>query len=338
MKMKKKPILISLLSLVLCMAMVFGFMYRSPLVAFAISIPEDNQYVFDNGDKIQVVSWYDADPKVYSQRHKFENPEKPGTYLWWDETTLTYNESTGKWKADSPMRWQNVDKDGNPDPYHCFLAYYPASLASPDSVLTAIPVTLTGDMSEDDYMFARWFGQRPKNDNVIDLGFVHLMAKFDINLDFGSQYKNVTDVVVKAELAQSGILDLIKFEVEPVSGTTKWQTFTTQDARDGFDWSGTTIAVPQGGYNQKFVISFMADGEQKELTYTHTKFMSISDKVRTTLNLSVGEDVVEIGEVIVSGWANGGNITGGEAEECMHVTYDANNLCTVCGKKKEDGQ
>ena len=29
--------------------------------------------------------------------------------------------------------------------------------------------------------------------------------------------------------------------------------------------------------------------------------------------------------------------TGGEAEECMHVTYE-NNTCTVCGKKKEDGQ
>lgn len=337
MKMKKKPILISLLSLALCMAMIFGFMYRSPLVAFAISSPEDNIYIFEDGDKIQVVSWYGADYNVYDQLYEFENPEKPGTYLWWDETTVTYNKSTGKWKADSPMRWQNVDKDGNPDPCHCFLAYYPADLVETDAVLTAIPITITGDIKEDDYMFARWVGQRPENDNVIDLNFFHLMAKFDINLDFGSQYENVTDVAVKTELAQSGILDLINFEVEPISGTTGWQTITTQDAKDGFDWSGTTIAIPQNVTGLKVTISFMADGEQKELTYTHTKSISLQDKVRTTLNLSVGENIVEIGEVTVSDWADGGNITGGEAEECMHVIYE-NNTCTVCGKKKEDGQ
>lgn len=338
MKIKKKPILISLLSLVLCMAIVFGFMYRSPLVAFAISSPEDNKYVFDNGDKIQVVSWYDADPNVYSQLYKFENSEKPGTYLWWDETTLTYNERTGRWKADSPMRWQNVDKDGSPDPHHGFLGYYPASLVSPDEVLSAIPITISGDIKKDDCLVATWFGQRPQNSNIVDLGFIHLMAKFDVNLNFNSQYKNVTDVVVKAELEKEGTLNLLDAKVDPTLGTVGPQTFTPQDAKAGFDWSGTTIAIPQDVRNLKVTISFEANGEQKELTYTHPSYIPIHGRMYTTLNLSVGDEVVAIENVTVSDWVDGGNIAGGEAEECMHATYDANNYCTVCGKKKEDGQ
>ena len=74
----------------------------------------------------------------------------------------------------------------------------------------------------------------------------------------------------------------------------------------------------------------------KSVTYTMPELKLESGK-RTTLNLLVGDEVVAIENVTVSDWANGGNITGGEAEECMHVTYE-NNTCTVCGKKKEDGQ
>ena len=46
-----------------------------------VAQPEDNKYVFEDGDKIHIVSWYDANPNVYPQLYKFENPEKPGTYL-----------------------------------------------------------------------------------------------------------------------------------------------------------------------------------------------------------------------------------------------------------------
>ena len=84
-------------------------------------------------------------------------------------------------------------------------------------------------------------------------------------------------------------------------------------------------------------IDFKADGLTKSVTYAMPELKLESGK-RTTLNLLVGDEVVAIENIIVSDWADGGNITGGEAEECMHATYDANNYCTVCGKKKEDGQ
>ena len=227
----------------------------------------------------------------------------------------TYSKSNDRWHTTPYLRWQNIDLDGNPNPYHCFLAWYPEDLVESNAVLTAIPVTVTGDIKEDDYMFARWFGQRPANDNVIDLGFIHLMARFDLHLNFGSQYSNVTDVVAKTEVETSGILDLLNFECDPVSGTTAWQTFTPVSFSNGNDWRGTTICIPQNGYGRKVVFSFKADGQQKELTYTHTKFMSLSDKVRTTLILEVGKDIVELVDVAVTDWETAPDIDGGEAEE-----------------------
>lgn len=281
-----------------------------------VAQPEDNVYVFEDGDKIHIVSWYDADSyNIYDQIDKFENPEKPGTYLWWDDAVSTYSKSTDRWHTTPYLRWQNIDLDGNPNPHHCFLAWYPEDLVESNAVLTAIPVTVTGDIKEDDYMFARWFGQRPANDNVIDLGFIHLMARFDLHLNFGSQYSNVTDVVAKTEVATSGILDLVNFECDPVSGTTAWQTFTPVSFSNGYDWRGTTICIPQNVTGLKVVFSFKADGQQKELTYIHTNFMSIYNKVRTTLILEVGKDIVELVDVAVTDWETAPDIDGGEAEE-----------------------
>ena len=62
-----------------------------------VAQPEDNKYVFEDGDKIHIVSWYDANPNVYPQLYKFENPEKPGTYLWWGDAVSTYSQSNDRW-------------------------------------------------------------------------------------------------------------------------------------------------------------------------------------------------------------------------------------------------
>lgn len=43
--------------------------------------------------------------------------------------------------------------------------------------------------------------------------------------------------------------------------------------------------------------------------------MSLSDKVRTTLILEVGKDIVELVDVAVTDWETAPDIDGGEAEE-----------------------
>lgn len=93
-----------------------------------VAQPEDNKYVFEDGDKIHIVSWYDANPNVYPQLYKFENPEKPGTYLWWGDAVSTYAQSNDRWHTSPYLRWQNIDLDGTPNPHHCFLAWWPEDL------------------------------------------------------------------------------------------------------------------------------------------------------------------------------------------------------------------
>lgn len=281
-----------------------------------VAQPEDNKYVFEDGDKIHIVSWYDADSyNIYDQLDKFENPEKPGTYLWWDDAVSTYSKSNDRWHTTPYLRWQNIDLDGNPNPHHCFLAWYPEDLVESTGDLTSIPVTMTGDIKKDDYMFARWFGQRPIYDNVIDLTFYHLMSRFDLHLNFRNQYTDVTDVVAKTEIATSGTLNLLEFNCVPVSGITAWQTFTPVNFWNKYDWSGTTICIPQNVASLKVVLSFKADGQQKELTYTHPRPILIEGKMRTRLVLEVGKDILELADVTVTDWDTAPDIDGGEAEE-----------------------
>lgn len=280
-----------------------------------VAQPEDNKYVFEDADKIHIVSWYDANPNVYPQLYKFENPENPGTYLWWGDAVSTYSQSNDRWHTSPYLCWQNIDLDGTPNPHHCFLAWWPEDLVESTGDLTSIPVTMTGDIKKDDYMFARWFGQRPIYDNVIDLTFSHLMSRFDLHLYFGNQYTNVTDIVAKTEIVTSGTLNLLEFNCVPVSGTTAWQTFTPVNFWNKYDWSGTTICIPQDVASLKVVLSFKADGQQKELTYTHPRPILIEGKIRTRLVLEVGKDILELADVTVTDWDIAPDIDGGAAEE-----------------------
>ena len=72
--------------------------------------------------------------------------------------------------------------------------------------------------------------------------------------------------------------------------------------------------IPQTNTDVVITIDFNADGLMKSVTYTMLELKLESGK-RTTLNLLVGDEVVAIENVTVSGWANGGTISAGEAEE-----------------------
>lgn len=264
-----------------------------------VAQPEDNVYVFEDGDKIHIVSWYDADSyNIYDQLDKFENPEKPGTYLWWDDAVSTYSKSTDRWHTTPYLRWQNIDLDGNPNPHHCFLAWYPEDLVESNAVLTAIPVTVTGDIKKDDYMFARWFGQRPANDNVINLAFNHLMARFDLNLVFNSEDYTTTptDISAQIEVVKTATIDLLADSPAFTPGSTKTEVSLTgkSSPAEGMAWSGYTLVIPGQDINAcKVTLSFTADGEQKSLTYTHGESLLFQSGKRTVLNLTVNKNKIE---------------------------------------------
>ena len=168
------------------------------------------------------------------------------------------------------------------------------------------------------------------------MAFDHLMSRFDVNLSFANQYQSVDDVVVKVNVGTDATINLIANNIT-LGNEQNDVNLNVIDTVTGMDCSRSGILIPQTKTDVVITIDFKADGLMKSVTYTMPELKLESGK-RTTLNLLVGDEVVAIENVTVSDWADGGNITGGEAEECMHVTYDANNYCTVCGKKKEDGQ
>ena len=315
--MKKKSIMISALGLLLCLSLVFTAVFHSPIVAFAAELPEDCKTSFVAGDAFRVIGWYGDWTGDYP---------KPTDERWID-SKLTYNGS--KWKTDPYMRWQNTDQS------HNFLGVWPYNLVDSNTDLTSVAYnTLTA--AEKDILVARTtLTDKPAN-NTVPLEFDHLMSRFDVNLSFANQYQAVSDVSVKVNVGTDATINLIANTI--TLGNEQNDVILDEiDTVTGMACSRSGILIPQTKTDVVVTISFTADGMQKSVTYTMPELKLESGK-RTTLNLLVGDEVVAIENVTVSDWADGGNITAGEAEDCMHENYDANNLCTVCGKKKEDGQ
>ena len=315
--MKKKSIMISALGLVLCLSLVLTVVFHSPFVAFAVEMPEDNSYVFETGDAFHVIGWYGD----------WKNDYPKPTDKRWIDSKLTYNGS--KWKTDPYMRWQNTDQPQN------FLGVWPYNLVDSSTDLTNISYnTLTA--AEKDILAARTTLTQKPADHTVPMAFDHLMSRFDVNLSFANQYQSVDDVVVKVNVGTDATIDLIANNIT-LGNEQNDVNLNVIDTVTGMDCSRSGILIPQTKTDVVITIDFKADGLMKSVTYTMPELKLESGK-RTTLNLLVGDEVVSIENVTVSDWADGGNITGGEAEECMHENYDANNYCTVCGKKKEDGQ
>jgi len=340
--MKKKSIMISALGLVLCLSLVIGIAYRMPLAAHAVEVtatmnnmssagggvsqPEDNKYVFEPGAQIQIVGWTGA----WTDYNKpWENEED----TWWNSAVSTFNGR--KWKTDPYMRWQN-----GKDLIHNFLAYWPASLAEPNSDLTNIPIEIKGDPEKDDILLAKWTNKRP-DDNELELQFNHLMARFDVNLIFRDEYTNVGDISIETNLNNKGSCNLLtgKFSFTLGKGIPLTKN---PNANGNYHWSGTCITVPHEFIGELLTLKFIGNGEEKTIDYEHTGQLNFESGKRTTLTLYVGKDKVELGGVTVTGWEQE-DIIAGEAEEVMaNYEFRMQNSEFIIHnselKKKEDGQ
>jgi len=288
--------MISALGLVLCLSLVLTAVFHSPLVVFAVEMPEDNSYVFETDDAFHVIGWYgdwkNDYPKLTDKR--------------WIDSKLTYNGS--KWKTDPYMRWQNTDQPQN------FLGVWPYNLVDSSTDLTNISYnTLT--TAEKDVLVARTTLTQKPADNTVPMAFDHLMSRFDVNLNFASQYQSVDDVVVKVNVGTDATIDLIANNIT-LGNEQNDVNLSVIDTVTGMNCSRSGILIPQTKTDVVITIDFMADGLMKSVTYTMPELKLESGK-RTTLNLLVGDEVVAIENVTVSDWADGGNITGGEAEEVM---------------------
>ncbi len=308
MKNRKKPIIISALSLVLCLSLVLGIMLHFPVQANAVefvasvndmssglrvSQPEDNQYVFDHNDKVHVVGWH-------GDRDQYNKPWEMALDAWWNDSVYTYDATAGRWRADNNMRWQNGDGLD-----HHFVAWWPENIVKSTENLEKVYINLTGNYKTDDILLARSYEQKRPDDNKLDLQFEHLMARWDVNLIFKDYYTDVKDISVTANLFTEATCNFFTGKVES-SGTTKTVNLTESYTTPDFYWSGSCITVPQeiNLHYVELTINFTAGGEQKQVKLQADQLITFESGKRITYNLTIGNDMVKLDEVTATDWAD----------------------------------
>ncbi len=286
MKIRKKPIWITLISLVLCVSMVVAVTHRSSIVAFAVSQTSDNGYTFDDKDKVHVVGWH-------GDWDQYNKPWEIPLNTWWNDSVYTYDKTAGRWKTDDYMRWQNGD-----GLEHHFVAWWPENIIKSNENLTAVNVTVTGDYNKDDILLAHWSDKKPEN-NQLNMEFKHLLSRFDVHLIFRDEYKGAKDISIQTHLKKTAVCNFLTGDVTATEGEgIKMQERPYPDPN--WDWSGTCITVPQYFLRteQLLTIRFTVNGQEKSISYTHSQDLNFISGERVTLYLEVGKgDDIEDGGV-----------------------------------------
>ena len=238
-----------------------------------VSQTSDNKYVFDTGDAIHIVGWYD-------DSEPWETGES-----WWNDAVSTFNGR--KWKTEPYMRWQN-----GTDLQHHFLAWWPEEFADSMDDLSAISFDVDGKSAED-ILLARWSGTRTE-DNKVNLQFGHIMSSFDVHLIFNQAYSDVTDISVMAEVCDNAQINILSQTAEFSLGETLDNVTLAKKAEPaaGMHWSGNALVIPQKSTECKVTIAFEFEGEQINLEYVHPVINFVSGK-RSTLTLTVNRDEKE---------------------------------------------
>lgn len=252
----------------------------------------NNVFAFDKNDTVAVVGWYGVDWADYP------TPWSDATAKWWIDSENVFTGS--KWVATPRMRWQNVA-----DPHH-FLAWWPADFASAADNLEDVKVDIN-KMAVKDVLVARKSTVATPGVPVV-LMFDHLMSRFDVNLSFGGQYENISNVKVSIDADTKASVNLIGasgVSVNTTVGSNK--DILLSQLASGADYSCTGLVLPQTLNAADLKISFMANGVNKSFVYNHPTLKLESGK-RTTLNLQVGRDYVYVVSVSVTPWSDGGTI------------------------------
>ncbi len=260
---------------------------------------------FENDDRIMVYGWT-GDKTVVPANPPIESVN-----------TLKIENNVETWNAAPQMLWQSQTAA------HYFIGIYPVR---PVTNFSSDAYLLDETKQEDaDLLVAVSDDQGiVANNRGVDLVFKHMMAKVNINMNFRSQFGDVSPVPSEVKLycgkeaavnyllqrvtADAYIFDATKYIDMPVQGTPV----------TGFDKSYSSIVVPQTGVN---MVDIVIDGT----TYRYEGVEDIpftTGKV-TTLNLNVGKDEITLAGVTVGDWQDGETIGDGEAEEV--ITY---NLAT----------
>jgi len=247
-----------------------------------------NATTFDEGDQLSLYAWTDDQTTV------------PQTLVV-DGVTNTL--TNGKWVPAQEMLWQDMVT------LHYFLGIYPAHTVND---FTADPFTLDdADYEKSDLLYALILNGRTATQNPVPLVFDHAMAKLYVNMNFRTQWDATPTITAcTANAARKCTINYLAKSITPTVEADATVSLTAQSvtANDNFAARYAALMIPQSGFR---TVTITIDG--RNYTYTHTDDIPLVSGKFTTLNLIVGRNKIEIGEVSINDWTEGETIDGGQA-------------------------
>ena len=244
-----------------------------------------NTSVFDAGDGVAIYAWTGSATAVSADKVVNGVVNTLGT--------------DGKWTPATPMLWADMVTP------HYFLGIYPARTVSD---FTADPYTLdNANYEQSDLLVARQTSGLTATQNPVSLTFDHAMAKLYVNMNFRNQWDQTPAIAsCVATAASTATIDYLAQTV--TAGEQASVSMPAVAAQTGYAVTHSSIMVPQSGFR---TVVITIDGQP--FTYTHDADIPLEAGKYTTLNLIVGRNKIELGEVSINDWTEGTTISGGQA-------------------------
>lgn len=248
----------------------------------------DGSQRFEAGNEISVYAWTGTDAEVNTAG------------LVVDNSVNAYDGTA--WTASPQMRWQDTETP------HFFLGVYPKRSIS-DFTQDAYTLDAENQTASDLLVATNTKGLTATTapGGTVGLEFDHVMAKLVVNLSFRSQWEGTPTVesVTAHDTATKAAINYLG----------KAMTASTADKADislpatSANTRYASVMVPQSGFRE---VAVVIGGST--FTYTRSTDIPLERGRITTLNLIVGRDRIELGDISVNDWQQGETIEGGEAQ------------------------
>ena len=244
-----------------------------------------NGAVFDAGDGVTLYAWTGSATAVAADKVVNGVVNTLGT--------------DGKWTPATPMLWADMVTA------HYFLGIYPARTVTD---FTADPYTVDNtNYEQSDLLVARQLSGLTATQNPVSLTFDHAMAKLYVNMNFRNQWDAAPEVAsCEATAAKSCTIDYLAKTY--AAGEQDAVALTAKDAAEGYARSFSGLMIPQTGFR---TVTLTIGGQA--YVYTHAEDIPLEAGKYTIVNLIVGRNKIEMGEVSINDWTEGSTISGGQA-------------------------
>lgn len=244
-----------------------------------------NTTVFEAGDGVSIYAWTGSATTVPADKVVNGVVNSLGT--------------DGKWTPATPMLWADMVTP------HYFLGIYPARTVSD---FTADPYTVDNtNYEQSDLLVARQTSGLTATQNPVSLTFDHAMAKLYVNANFRNQWDAAPEVTsCEATAAKTCTIDYLAKTY--AAGEQDAVALTAKDAAEGYARSFSGLMIPQTGFR---TVTLTIGGQA--YVYTHAEDIPLEAGKYTIVNLIVGRNKIELGEVSINDWTEGSTISGGQA-------------------------